>query len=152
MVPLWLHPHHNYYEGRAEADLTPWLEYFVRTLADVFTSAKEEAIRYAQMGMPAEPEEIRRLDHRARTVLGLFASVEIITAADVAAALGLSVRMARLLLKGWVGDGWMVVENPSNRKRSYKLSAKYRKYISSLSAMHGTGEKSTPIFSIPILS
>lgn len=25
---LAVHPHHNYYEGRAEADLTPWLEYF----------------------------------------------------------------------------------------------------------------------------
>jgi Fic family protein len=44
---LAVHPHHNYYEGRAEADLTQWLEYFVRTLADVFKSAKEEAIRYS---------------------------------------------------------------------------------------------------------
>jgi len=69
-----VHPHHNYYEGRAEADLTQWLEYFVRSLADVFTLAKEEAIRYAQMGIPAEPEELRRLDHRARTVLGLCKS------------------------------------------------------------------------------
>lgn len=87
---LAVHPHHNYYEGRAEADLTPWLEYFVRILADVFTSAKEEAIRYAQMGIPAEPAELRRLDHRARTVLGLFAKAEIIIATDVATALGLS--------------------------------------------------------------
>jgi hypothetical protein len=42
-----------------------------------------------------------------------------------------------LLLKGWVEDGWLIVENPSNRKRSYKLSAKYRQYISSLSAIRG---------------
>lgn len=138
---LAVHPHHNYYEGRAEADLTPWLEYFIKILADVFTSAKEEAIRYVQMGIPAEPEELRRLDHRARTVLGLFAKAEIIIAADVATALGLSVRMARLLLKGWVRDGWLIVENPSNRKRSYKLSAKYRQYIRSLSAMHKTGKE-----------
>ena len=93
------------------------------------------------MGIPAEPAELRRLDHRARTVLGLFAKAEIIIAADVAAALGLSVRMARLLLNGWVKDGWLIVENPSNRKRSYTLSAKYRQYISSLSAMRGVGEK-----------
>jgi Fic family protein len=138
---LAVHPHHNYYEGRAEADLTSWQEYFVRTLADVFTSAKEEALRYSQMGMPAEPEELRRLDHRARTVLGLFAKAEIIIATDVATALGLSVRMARLLLNGWVRDGWLIVENPSNRKRSYKLSAIYRQYISSLSAMHLAGKK-----------
>jgi Fic family protein len=40
---LSIHPHHNYYEGRAEADLTGWVEYFIRTLADVFTFAKKEA-------------------------------------------------------------------------------------------------------------
>jgi len=27
---LSVHPHHNYYEGRSEADLTPWLEYFAK--------------------------------------------------------------------------------------------------------------------------
>jgi len=27
---LAVHPHHNYYEGRSEADLTPWLEYFAK--------------------------------------------------------------------------------------------------------------------------
>ncbi len=40
---LATHPHHNYYEGRAETDLTPWLEYFLHTLAGVFTAASEEA-------------------------------------------------------------------------------------------------------------
>lgn len=28
---LAVHPHHNYYEGRSDADLTPWLEYFIKT-------------------------------------------------------------------------------------------------------------------------
>ena len=41
---LAVHPHHNYYEGRRDADLTPWLEYFARTLAGVFTAAKDEAL------------------------------------------------------------------------------------------------------------
>jgi len=133
---LAVHPHHNYYEGRAEADLTPWLEYFAKTLAHVFTAAKEETLRYATPGVPAEPEELRRLDHRARTVLTLFAKIEEVTTSQVAAALGLSERMARLLLNAWVKDGWLVIANPSNRKRSYGLSAIYRQYIDSLSAMH----------------
>ncbi len=47
---LAVHPHHNYYEGRAEADLTSWLEYFIKTLADVFTAAKDETLRYAEHG------------------------------------------------------------------------------------------------------
>lgn len=132
---LAVHPHHNYYEGRQDADLTPWLEYFVQTLASVFTAAKDEALHYVARGVPAEPEELRHLDHRARTVLALFARAEQITASQVAANLGLSDRMARLLLNTWVKDGWLVIANPSNRKRTYGLSAIYRQYIDSLSAM-----------------
>lgn len=132
---LVVHPHHNYYEGRAEADLTTWLEYFVKTLAGVFVTTKEEALRYATEGVPVEPEALRRLDHRARVVLSLFARVERITTADVARALGLSDRMARLLLKTWVDDGWLVIANPSNRARAYMLSAIYRQYMGGLSAI-----------------
>lgn len=132
---LSVHPHHNYYEGRADADLTPWLEYFIKTLADVFTAAKEETLRYAKRGIPAEPEELRRLDHRARTVLALFAKTEEVTTTQVAATLGLSERMTRLLLNTWVKDDWLVIANPSNRKRAYGLSVIYRQYIDSFSAM-----------------
>src|SRR3954469_1459504 len=37
---LAIHPHHNYYEGRNAADLTPWLEYFLEVLAIVFMSTR----------------------------------------------------------------------------------------------------------------
>jgi predicted ArsR family transcriptional regulator len=90
--------------------------------------------------LPAEPEELRRLDHRARVVLGLFAKKETITSADVAAELGISERMARNLLKGWTKDGWLEVAEPSRRARAYSLSAIYRHYIGSLSAMNLRGE------------
>lgn len=132
---LAIHPHHNYYEGRAEADLTPWLAYFVDTLAAVFNSAKAEALRYASEPRPMEPEALRRLDARARTVLALFTTTERITAGDVAGALGLSDRMARVLLKSWVEEGWLEVADPSRRARSYVLSAIYRQFIGNSSAM-----------------
>ena len=96
---LTVHPHHNYYFGRSEADLTPWLEYFISTLAAVFEAVRLRAQKCAENGLQAEPEELRRLDHRARVVLGLFAGKETITAPQVAAELGLSERMARNLLK-----------------------------------------------------
>jgi Fic family protein len=133
---LAVHPHHNYYEGRSDADLTPWLEYFAKTLAGVFTAAKDEALHYAARGVPVEPEELRRLDHRARTVLALFTRAEQVTTSQVAATLGLSERMTRMLLNTWVKDGWLVIANPSNRKRTYGLSEIYRQYIDSLSAIH----------------
>ncbi|HSK80272.1 MAG TPA: Fic family protein, partial [Thermoanaerobaculia bacterium] len=132
---LAIHPHHNYYEGRDTADLTPWLAYFVDTLAVVFTSTKDEALRSAAETPPMEPEALRRLDPRARTVLALFTRTERITAGDVANALGLSDRMARVLLSDWVRQGWLEVADPSRRSRSYGLSAIYRQLIGNSSAV-----------------
>lgn len=132
---LAVHPHHNYYEGRETADLTPWLEYFLGTLAEVFGRAKEEALHHASGEQSIlEPETLRRLDARARTVLGLFTRAEEITSADVARILGLSDRAARDLLRNWVEDGWLTVADPSRRGRSYRLSADYRQFIGGLSA------------------
>jgi Fic family protein len=132
---LAVHPHHNYYEGRADADLTPWVEYFLATLAETLEAVRKEARRLAAEGVPAaEPEPLRALDRRARIVLGLFAKVPRITALEVAHALGLSERMARVLLTKWVKDGWLTIADSSRRKRAYDLTAIYRQYVGSLSA------------------
>jgi len=131
---LAVHPHHNYYEGRAAADLTAWVEYFLKTLAEVFRLAKEETLRSAQHPTRPEPEALRRLDRRARLALALFLHTERITAAQVAQTLGLAERTARNLLQEWAAAGWLEVADPSRRGRSYTLSADYRQYIGSLSA------------------
>jgi len=123
--------HHNYYMGRADADLTGWIEYFARTLSTVFEAAKQEALKYAGSIVAPEPEELRRLDYRAKSVLALFSRQEHITSADVAVALGLSERMARVSLTRWVSEGWIVVSNPSRRSRRYALREDLRSYIDS---------------------
>ncbi len=120
---------HNYYMGRADAELTPWVEYFVTLLSRVFNQAKAEALRLSGKGAAEEPEQLRRLDRRERMVLSLFARKDRITAHDVAAILGLSTRMVRLLMKAWADDGWLVIADTSNRGRSYVLSEIYRKFI-----------------------
>jgi len=129
-----VHPHHNYYMGRAEADLTPWLEYFLALTARVFIEAKDEALKLAEKGVSTEPEQVRLLDRRARIVFGLFASNETIGAKDVAAVLGLSERMARELIREWTGQGWLIPEGHSRKGRRYALSAVYRQFIGNLSA------------------
>ena len=123
---LSVHLHHNYYEGWAEADLTSWLAYFVGLLADVFSTAKDEALRLKDAPPVPEPELMRKLDHRTRSVLGLFAKQETITATQVAGALGLSERMARNLMQEWVEQGWLLVADDSRRKRP----TSYQKFIS----------------------
>ncbi len=133
---LTVHPHHNYYEGRAEADLTSWLTYFTGLLAEVFGAAKDEALRLKEAPYEAEPEILRRLDHRARVVLGLFAAERVITTPQIARALGLSDRMARNLIQGWLQQGWLVIVDDSRRNRSYELSATYRQFIGNSSAIN----------------
>ncbi len=138
---LVVHPHHNYYQGRAQADLTRWISYFTKTLASVFESAKEETLRYAKERISQAPEPLRKLDRRAKAILPLFLKTDRITNAAVREALGLSDRMTRVLLSKWVDEGWLILANASNRARAYKLSAFYRQYLHPLSAMPKTKEK-----------
>jgi predicted ArsR family transcriptional regulator len=77
---------------------------------------------------------LRKLDRRARMVLGLFARQESISANDVANILGLSPRQVRDLLTEWVNTGWLVVSDASRKSRAYSLSADYRRFIGGLSA------------------
>jgi Fic family protein len=130
---LVTHPHHNYYAGRADADLTPWLVYFIQLLANVFTTAQAEALSLKSRPAITEPEFIRRMDHRARIVLGLFVKQETITTSQAASLLRLSERMTRNLLQDWVRQGWLAVADASRRGRTYALSAIYRQYIGNLS-------------------
>jgi Fic family protein len=120
---------HNYNEGREKAELTPWLEYFVTLLAEVFKEVGKTVRNRALSAPKAVPLELRTLKRRERAVLGILAQKETITSRDVADALGLSVRMARNLLERWVTGGFLEVADPSNKNRAYKIKAKYRKYI-----------------------
>ena len=131
---LAAHPDYNYYGGRAQADLTSWLTYFTELVARVFTLAQDEALTIARQGLPAEPEALRRLDRRARTVFALFTRQNTITATDVAAILGLSDRSARDLLATWVAQGWLEMTSAARRNRAYRLSAEYRHFIGKITA------------------
>jgi Fic family protein len=48
---LAVHPHHNYYEGRKQADLTPWLNNFLDTLAAAFRTAEERICLTLEKGL-----------------------------------------------------------------------------------------------------
>lgn len=131
---LRTHPHYNYYEGRAEADLTAYLEYFTGAMARTF-KAVEEVVRASATESPDEvPAALSRLDRRARLVLALLGRQDTVTTAEVADALGLSPRTARDLVTGWVADGWLEVADPARKTRRYRLSAEYRQFIGGISA------------------
>ena len=125
---LMTHPHHNYYEGRHEADLTGWVSYFVSLLAKVFVVSEREIMKQVETHID-QPAIIRKLDHRQKVVLGLFADSEFLAVREIARNLGLSERMVRNLVNQWIDCGFMVTIDPSNKNRKYSLSEIYRKHI-----------------------
>jgi Fic family protein len=132
---LVTHPHHNYYEGRAEADITPWLTYFLNGMAKVFESVAKEVRETSVAGIRTDDALLRKLDRRGRMVLGLFERQEKITTNEAALVLGLSTRQVRDLLNDWVAAGWLEVGDSSRKARSYCLSAEYRRFIGGISAV-----------------
>ncbi|MBX3004597.1 MAG: Fic family protein [Anaerolineales bacterium] len=123
---LVTHPNHNYYEGRNKADITPWLEYFLKGMAGVFEKVAGVILTQASGKVTAEQRFLHDLDHRARRVLGLFAQQDLIQSSQVARLLGVSDRQARVLMSTWVNDGWLDVADPSRKARKYRLAKKYK--------------------------
>lgn len=127
---LVVHPHHNYYFGRNEADITSWLDYFLKGMTVVFERVAEEVESQVNGTVDDSAVDLLRpLDHRARRVLGLFSKQDFIKSSDVARLLGISSRQARDLLTGWVVQGWLEVVDPSRRGRKYGLASKYKGLI-----------------------
>jgi len=114
---------HNYYMGRAEADVTAWVEYFITGMARSFDAVREKMQQSAGAG--DRTEWIRSLDARQRKVLPLFDAWAEITTSQIAELLKLSPRSARALAQKWVQEGFLALANPSKRGRTYRLATPY---------------------------
>jgi Fic family protein len=118
-------PSHNYYQGRAEADITAWVEYFCAGMADSFESVRRRAQEAADRGMRDDSVALRRLDPRQRRALELFRRSVVITSRDVEGLFGVSQRTARNILSSSVSGGFVLVDDPARKSRSYRLSPEY---------------------------
>jgi len=113
----------SYYDGRAGAEVTSWLAYFLRGMAQVFLQVAAEVQSQPPRSLN-EPAWQLKLDRRARQVLGLFTQADTIRSADVARLLAVSERQARTLLQDWVAQDWLEMVDPSRRGRKYQLKYK----------------------------
>jgi Fic family protein len=123
---LTVGPSHNYYEGRAKANITKWVEYFCAGMADSFESVKRRAAEAASSGAQDRSPLLRRLDPRQRRALGLFNESDFITSSNVAELFSISERAARNLLTAWVANGFVMIAVPAKKNRKYELSATYK--------------------------
>jgi len=130
----------DYYDGRCDAELTPWVEYFVETMAK---AADELRVRAQQLHEDAEPVDMpwEALSRRQQQVLTrlLLSSFEEKAAhlelrpADIKSWFQVSAPTARAWLHDWVDDGFLepMGTDQIRRVRTYQLSPEWRELIES---------------------
>jgi Fic family protein len=122
---LSIGPSHNYYEGRATADITKWVDYFCAGMADSFENVRRRAQEAAGSGASDSSQALRRLDPRQRAALALFRDSDVITSRNIETLFGISQRAARNLLSAWVLDGFLRVADPAKKTRKYGLGQEF---------------------------
>ncbi|HVX83687.1 MAG TPA: Fic family protein [Phycisphaerae bacterium] len=126
---LTVGPSHNYYLGRADADITGFVSYFCEGMAEAFGAIRRQASRAAERGAKDRAEEMRDLDLRERRLLTLFKRRQIVTAAEMAGHLGLRHRTILEYCRKWVAAGFLDMQDASKKKRSYRLGKRYLELI-----------------------
>ena len=122
-------PSHNYYFGRAEADVTGFVAYFCRGMAEAFAAVRTQAVQAARRGAQDRSPLLRRLDPRQRRLLDLFRRQGTATAGEIAAHLGLSPRTVAALCRDWLAEGFLSLQDPSRKGRSYRLGSEYERLV-----------------------
>lgn len=128
----------DFYEGRHDPDLTPWLEYFVETMARAADELLQRALRLHQLAAPPElPWE--RLSRRQQQVLTrvLLTSVEQgetqieLRPSDIKEWFAVSASTARAWLHEWVETDFIEpIPTPGGQRvRRFQLRSPWRSLI-----------------------
>lgn len=120
---------HNYYEGRAEADITPFLTYFCIGMASSFSKIRSLAELASSKKEPDQTAVIRELLPRQQKALSLFVRMKTVTSGDLATFFRMTTRAASALALQWVEVGFLVIADPSKKGRRYQMVEKYEKLI-----------------------
>jgi Fic family protein len=115
--------------GRAEADITKWIEYFVEGMAIACENIIKHLLASKTTSGPEQDQLWRKLGSRERKVLDLFQEHAIITAAQIASLFGFQSRTASAICAKWVESGFLTVIDPARRSRKYGLSKEYQRLL-----------------------
>ncbi|MCJ8290855.1 MAG: Fic family protein [Crocinitomicaceae bacterium] len=127
-------PSHNYYFGREEADVTPFLDYFLGGMAESFRKVRNRADElqkeHEQRKTSALPSrDIRELGAKERHSLSLFLRQKEVSSNDVANHLGIPKRSALHLLKKWIDKDFVKIIDQSRKTRTYGLTTEWELLI-----------------------
>ena len=124
---------HNYYGGRAEADVTSFLEYFLNGMAISFRSVREKAQELNKnerlKTITDQSKKLRELNPLQRQVLSLFIKQKEVSIQDIADHLGLKNRSSYSLVKKWIENDFVMIKDRSRKARTYCLTKEWEQFI-----------------------
>ena len=119
-------PSHNYYLGRAESDITNWVDYFTEGMAFSFEKVVSTMIKSNKKGEKDCSELMRTLDPKQRKSLELFRAYNLVTSKQIGDLFGFQPRTNSALCKKWVEAGFLDIADASLKARKYCLAKKYK--------------------------
>lgn len=122
-------PSHNYYLGRAEANITQWIEYFIQGMMISFENVYHRMDEAKNQGWTDQSSIIRKLDPKQRKALELFQEFETVTARQIASLFGFKPRTSAELCREWVNNEFLEIVDFSNKGRKYQLGHMYKKSL-----------------------
>jgi Fic family protein len=139
----------DFYEGRNDPDHTPWLNYFLRTMAAAANSLKEQAVKlFDPDHRPTPPwDGLNRTQQQLLTrllVRALSEKKEALTFSpgDVVEWYGVSPATSREWLEKWKDDGFVMPEKADvQRVRAYRLTERWESLLQT--AIHSNSDKNS---------
>lgn len=120
---------HNYYFGRADADITPFLAYFCAGMADSFAKIRNQAEHAQRRGTPDQGAVLRELSAQQQKALSLFARMKTVTSSELGQFFEMSARASSALCRKWVNTGFLITADPSKKARRYRLAEHYESVV-----------------------
>ncbi len=119
--------HHNYYFGRNNAELTPWITYFLEVMAGVFEEVNRR-VKSLYYETSNQPGLLKDLDKRERWVANFILQKGVIRTTDMIEHFKIDKKTAMNWLKGWEKNGFLAREAPSKKRYiGFILDSKYTK-------------------------
>lgn len=122
-------PSHNYYVGRAEADLTGFLTYFCLGMADAFSKVRLQAVKAGNREAKDRSRLLSQIGLRERKLLTLLKKRQVVTSIQIGRHLGLTTRTTVALCRKWLADGFLQTHDASRKNRSYRIGRKFEQMI-----------------------
>ena len=128
----------NYYEGRNDPDLTPWLLYFLETMASAATRVRDRALEL-HSAIPRPTALWEELNRRQQQLLNRLVAadpdeegVPVFTPGDVVGWFTISSRTAHAWLREWQEAGFILPARGEERIRAWSLAEPFAGLIASV--------------------